>query len=136
MPSPTRLLCLGALVLLAGSAGCSTGSTPPDVPDSGTPGGTTYPPIVERTSCSGLTVGPGDYTWTLRHQDRDRTYKVHVPPGYVATRPTPVVVAFHGFGSNELEQEGLSRMTQVADEKGFIAIYPQGVNLPEALRSP
>lgn len=132
MPLTLRSLCLGA-VLLAGASGCDSASTPPSVPDGGT-SGTTYPPIVDRTSCTGLTVGPGNYTWTIQHQDRTRSYNVHVPPGYDKTKPTPTVVAFHGFSSNAQEQEGLSLMSQVADEKGFIVIYPQGLNYPEAAR--
>jgi polyhydroxybutyrate depolymerase len=133
-----RLPCLGAAVLLAGLIGCSSDSTPPsppDVPDAGTPSGTVYPPIVDRTSCSGLTVGPGNYTWTLRHQDRTRTYNVHVPTGYNPAIPSPTIIAFHGYSSTAQEQEGLSRMSQVADEKGFIVIYPQGLNFPEAARA-
>ncbi|MDY7232645.1 alpha/beta hydrolase family esterase [Hyalangium rubrum] len=137
MPSSSRLLALGAALLLLGATGCDSSSTPPAQPDAGTPTPDSgYPPIVDRTSCSGLTVGPGDHEWTVQHQGRARSYKVHVPSGYVATRPTPTVIAFHGFGSNALEQEGLSQMSQVADEEGFIAIYPTGVNYPEALRNP
>jgi polyhydroxybutyrate depolymerase len=136
MPRSRRLLCLGAVLLLAGVSGCDSDSeSPPAKPDAGTRPDSGYPPIVDRTSCTGLTVGPGDHTWTLLHSGRTRTYKVHVPVGYVATRPTPAVIAFHGFSSDALEQEGLSRMSQVADEKGFIAIYPYGVNYPEALRT-
>lgn len=137
MPLPSRLLCLGSALLLLGATGCDSDSQPPATPDAGTPAPDSgYPPIVDRTSCSGLTVGPGDYEWTVQHQGRSRTYKVHVPPGYDATRPTPTVIAFHGFGSNAEEQEGLSRMSQVADEEGFLAIYPTGLNYPEALKSP
>ncbi len=135
MPLSLRLPRLGAAVLILGAIGCSP-SSPPATPDAGTPSGSVYPPIVDRTSCSGLTVGPGNYTWTLRHQDRDRSYNVHVPTGYDPTKPTPTVVAFHGFASNAQQQEGLSRMSQVADEKGFIAVYPQGLNYPESVRSP
>ena len=51
------------------------------------------------------------------------------PPG-----PRPSCVAFHGFSSDAVEQEALSRISQVADEKGFIAVYPFGFNFPEALR--
>ncbi|MDC0710217.1 PHB depolymerase family esterase [Stigmatella sp. ncwal1] len=91
---------------------------------------------MDRTSCTGLTVGPGDFEWTLEHEGRPRAYKVHVPPGYNAARPTPAVIAFHGFGSTELEQEGLSRMSEVADEEGFLAIYPRGLNNPEVERTP
>ncbi|WP_224249919.1 extracellular catalytic domain type 1 short-chain-length polyhydroxyalkanoate depolymerase [Hyalangium gracile] len=134
MPLPSRLLRLGAVLLLLGATGCDDDSTPPTAPDAGPPTGGGYPPIVDRTSCSGLTVGPGNYTWTVDHQSRTRTYNVHVPPGYDATKPTPTVVAFHGFSSTAQEQEGLSKMSQVADEEGFIVVYPQGLNYPEALR--
>src|SRR4051812_11415227 len=106
MPLATRLLCLSALLLLASTTRC-TPDEPPETPDAGPLPGSNYPPIPDRTSCSGLTEGPGNHEWTLSHEGRTRTYRVHVPPGYVATKPTPIVVAFHGFGSNELEQEGL-----------------------------
>jgi polyhydroxybutyrate depolymerase len=129
-----RLLCAGALLLLAGATGCTEDPPPPMTPDGGTKPVDPYPPIVDRTSCSGLPLGPGNYTFVLRHEERDRLYRLHVPPTYVATKPTPVVVAFHGFSSDAVEQEGLSRMSQVADEKGFIAVYPFGLNYPEALR--
>ncbi|KFE62777.1 alpha/beta hydrolase family esterase [Hyalangium minutum] len=133
MPLLFRLVCAGALVLLAGATGC-TEDPPSNTPDAGVTPVDPYPPIVDRTACSGLTLGAGTHTFVLRHEERDRTYRIHIPPTYVATSPTPVVVAFHGFSSDALEQEALSRISQVADEKGFIAVYPFGVNFPEALR--
>ncbi|MBN1210251.1 MAG: hypothetical protein JXB05_35695 [Myxococcaceae bacterium] len=136
MPRSPHLLCLGAALLLAGATGCDSGASP-TLPDAGTPPpDRSYPPIVDRTSCSGLTVGPGDHALTLEHQGYTRTYKLHVPPGYDATRPTPTVVAFHGFGSNAAEQEGLSQMSRVADEEGFLAVYPDGLNYPETTGKP
>jgi polyhydroxybutyrate depolymerase len=133
MPRTSPLLCLGAALLLSTATACSDDDPPPSQqPDAGTPAPDSgYAPIVDRTSCSGLTTGPGDYEWTIQHQGRTRSYKVHVPPGYDATKPTPTVVAFHGYSSNAVEQEGLSRMSQVANEKGFIAVYPNGLSYPE-----
>jgi polyhydroxybutyrate depolymerase len=93
-------------------------------------------PLPERASCSGLTVGPGDYDLNVMHAGRNRAYRVHVPTGYDPTRPTPAVLSFHGYGSNELEQEGLSRMSQRADSAGFIAVYPRGLNQPEVTGTP
>lgn len=63
---------------------------------------------------------------TLRYDGLDRTYRVHVPPSYDEAAGMPVVFAFHGgFGSAENieEQSGLSA---VADEEGFLAVYPNG----------
>ncbi len=131
----SRLLSLLAALLLGGATGCDSDSQPPASPDAGSPPDSGYPPIVDRTSCSGLPLGPGDSTWTLQHQERTRTYRLHVPPGYDATQPTPVVVSFHGFGSDALEQELLSRMSELADEEGFLAVYPYGLNYPEAVRT-
>ena len=135
MPIPFRLLCAGALLLLASATGC-TEDPPPASPDAGVTPVDPYPPIVDRTSCSGLTLGAGTYTFSLRHEDRDRTYRIHVPPSYVATKPTPVVVAFHGFSSNELEQEGLSNMSQVADEQGLHRHLPRRRELPGGAAPP
>ncbi|WP_240359459.1 alpha/beta hydrolase family esterase [Pyxidicoccus trucidator] len=85
----------------------------------------------ERTTCTGLTVGPGTYDWTVEHGGRTRAYRVHVPPGYDATRPTPAVLAFHGLGSSERQLESLTGLSTLADTEGFLAVYPRGLNAPE-----
>ncbi|XXF77042.1 hypothetical protein P2318_28910 [Myxococcaceae bacterium GXIMD 01537] len=131
--SSPRLLSslVGALALLALAPRCT--STAPDTtqphtvptPDAGTSG------VPERTTCEGLTVAAGTYDWTLTHQGRERAYRVHIPPGYDATRPTPVVLNFHGFNSDEREQEALSAMSPAADADGYIAVYPRGLSLGE-----
>lgn len=138
-PSPRFLLSLvGALALLAVTPRCSSESHDNPAPDGGTvdPGsvdsGTQDVPVVpDRASCSGLTLGPGDSSFTLTHQGRTRFYRVHIPPQYDATKPTPAVLNFHGFDSNEVEQEALSQMSTVADTEGFIAVHPQGLSVQE-----
>ncbi len=86
------------------------------------------PTVPERTACTGLTAGPGTHDWTVEHDGRTRHYRVHVPAGYDATRPTAAVLAFHGFGSNELEMEGLTGLSTLADAEGFLAVYPRGLS--------
>ncbi len=142
-PSPRLLVSLvGALALLAVTPRCSSDSNdnPPDAgtadagtADSGTPD---VPVVPDRTSCSGLTLGPGDHAFTLTHQGRTRSYRVHIPPQYDATKPTPTVLNFHGFSSNELEQEALSQMSTVADAEGFIAVHPRGLSAQEIQGTP
>jgi polyhydroxybutyrate depolymerase len=132
-PSP-RLLrsLLGALALLAVAPGCTDDDDTPGTPDAGTtPPDPGTPVVPERTSCSGLTLGPGDHSFTLEHQGRTRFYAVHLPTGYDATKPTPTVLNFHGYSSNEVEQAVVSKMTREADTQGFIAVYPRGLNYPE-----
>ncbi len=56
-----------------------------------------------------------------------RTYRVHLPAGYQAGREYPLVMSFHGHGSNAAEQERRTGFSQLADQQGFIAVYPQGL---------
>jgi polyhydroxybutyrate depolymerase len=54
-----------------------------------------------------------------------RTFNVHVPASYDGS-PIPVVLNFHGLGSNGFEQEILSEMTPLSDAENFIVVYPDG----------
>lgn len=57
----------------------------------------------------------------------ERSFRVHVPPGYDSQRPTPVVMMFHGGGgSGEQFQLRSSKMDPIADREGFITVYPDG----------
>jgi len=60
-----------------------------------------------------------------------RTYLLHIPSGYVANSSEAVVLSFHGHGSNAVQQERRSGMSHLADQQGFIAVYPQGVVGPD-----
>jgi polyhydroxybutyrate depolymerase len=60
-----------------------------------------------------------------------RTYLLHVPSGYQADSSEAVVLNFHGHGSNAIQQERRSGMSLLADQQGFIAVYPQGVVGPD-----
>lgn len=54
----------------------------------------------------------------------ERSYIVHIPPN--ASGPLPVVINFHGGGSNAGQQEKFSGMDAVADRENFIVVYPNG----------
>lgn len=72
--------------------------------------------------------GPGDHERTLLVGKKKRYYSIHVPPSYDKSRPTPVVLNFHGGGGNSKLQRNASQMDSVSDRKGFITVYPQGTN--------
>lgn len=55
-----------------------------------------------------------------------RTYRLHVPPQYDSSQPTPVVLAFHGAFEDAATIETLSGLSQKADAEGFIVVYPNG----------
>ena len=57
----------------------------------------------------------------------ERTYLLHVPPSYDPRRPTPLVISLHGgalWGAAQMEVSGWNT---VADEHGFLVVYPSGL---------
>ena len=74
-------------------------------------------------------LGPGDHTRTLMVGELERSYVVHVPPKYDHENSTPVVLIYHGGGSNAEVMVRFSGMNQKLDEAGFIAVYPNGTGL-------
>jgi polyhydroxybutyrate depolymerase len=78
-------------------------------------------------------LGPGDHTRKISFDGIERNYLVHVPPQYDPARPTPVVLVFHGGGSNAQQMMRFCGMNKKADEAGFIAVYPNGTGRTEIL---
>jgi poly(3-hydroxybutyrate) depolymerase len=56
----------------------------------------------------------------------ERTYRLYVPKSYDRGRPTPLVISLHGGGLWGAAQMEMSRWNAVADEHGFIVVYPSG----------
>jgi polyhydroxybutyrate depolymerase len=77
------------------------------------------------------------FIWTVQHcaaqsfsftyEGNNRSYIVHLPPGYTASNAYPMVLNFHGYTSTGAQQQGYSLMNTVADTAGFIAVYPDGI---------
>ncbi len=65
-------------------------------------------------------------THTIVSSGETREYTLHVPPGYDANRPTPLVVTIHGASIWPAAQQKLSQWDRVADREGFIVVYPSG----------
>ena len=61
------------------------------------------------------------------HDGKDREYRIHVPAKYDSKIKTPLVLCFHGGGGNA-DQGSVMGMTSVADENGFIVVYPNAIN--------
>ena len=59
-----------------------------------------------------------------------RTYLLHVPASYDPSTPTPLVIALHGFIQWPANLMEMSRWNDLADEQGFIVVYPSGTGLP------
>jgi polyhydroxybutyrate depolymerase len=78
-------------------------------------------------------LGPGDSLRTLKVGELERNYLVHVPSKYDAKTPSPVVLSFHGGGSNAEQMVKFCGLNDKADEAGFIVIYPSGTGRLEKL---
>jgi polyhydroxybutyrate depolymerase len=65
---------------------------------------------------------------TIVSSDQKREYLLYVPRSYDRTRPTPLVISMHGAGGWPAMQKEVSQWNRVADEYGFIVVYPSGVS--------
>ncbi len=98
-------LFLGTLLLVAQA--CGTTSAVPSSPETES----ASPPV--GNSEHTLTVGP-----------LERSYVLHIPPGYDSSHPTPLVLAFHGITLDAYEMIRISGLNTQSDAAGFIVVYP------------
>ena len=59
---------------------------------------------------------------------RSRAWIVYAPPSYDPARPMPAVVMLHGRPGTATGMALISRMHEVAARRGFIVVYPEGID--------
>jgi polyhydroxybutyrate depolymerase len=57
---------------------------------------------------------------------QSREYLLYVPGSYDQSKPTALVISLHGAGLWGAAQKETSQWNRVADEHGFIVVYPSG----------
>jgi polyhydroxybutyrate depolymerase len=65
---------------------------------------------------------------------QERKYLLYVPESYNPSTPTPLVISFHGFAEWPAHQMELSGWNTLAEENGFIVVYPSGSGFPKRWR--
>ncbi|MBK49462.1 MAG: hypothetical protein CL768_00265 [Chloroflexi bacterium] len=80
-------------------------------------------------ACDGLNPPLGKSIVSLQHEGKNRSYRLYVPKNYRTDNPTPLLINYHGTGSNAEQQALYSDMDRVADENNFIHVSPQGLDL-------
>ncbi len=65
-----------------------------------------------------------------------REYLLYVPESYdpASASNVPLVINIHGFGQWAANQAEVSQWNQIADEEGFIVVYPSGLGVPKRWR--
>lgn len=71
-------------------------------------------------------LAAGETFHTLKHNGTERSYILYMPPDLDVSQPAPLVFVFHGGGGDAQSAIRMSGMNKIADEKGFLVVYPNG----------
>ncbi|MBI1733092.1 MAG: poly(3-hydroxybutyrate) depolymerase [Gammaproteobacteria bacterium] len=72
---------------------------------------------------------PNRANGTIVSSGTEREYFLYVPPRHDRSTPTPLVISLHGAGAWPAHQREISQWNSVADEHGFIVVYPSGTTV-------
>lgn len=85
----------------------------------------------------GVGVSVGASYWELHRSNgklltggQKRAYLLHVPKILPSDRPVPLVICLHGFAEWPAHVMRLSHWNQLADEFGFLVVYPRASGFP------
>ena len=67
---------------------------------------------------------------TIQSSGQERRYLLYIPESYDPAKPTPLVISMHGFIEWPDHQRQISHWNELADEAGFIVVYPMGTGFP------
>jgi polyhydroxybutyrate depolymerase len=59
----------------------------------------------------------------------NRTFEYYIPDSYTGSEEVPLLFSFHGLGSSGEEQRDLTRFDLLAEQEGFIAVFPDATVL-------
>ena len=82
------------------------------------------------TSGCGTDISAGSRAVTFESEGRERVYQLLVPENYDGDTPTPVVLNWHGLGSDGPQQLAFSDYAPVADRETFFVVAPTGIPAP------
>jgi len=67
---------------------------------------------------------------SMEYGGYNRTWEYYVPTSYNGSEAVPLVFSFHGLGSSGQAQEQLTSFANLAEQEGFIVVYPDATNIP------
>ena len=66
---------------------------------------------------------------SITHDGIERDYILYVPEIYDGSTAVPLVLNFHGFGSDASQQMFYGDFRDIADTEGFLLVHPEGTTL-------
>lgn len=72
---------------------------------------------------------------SLVSSGKKRTYLLVVPKNYNPAVPTPLVISLHGYAEWPAHQMQISRWNDLAEQYGFLVVYPSGTHFPRRWRT-
>ncbi len=63
---------------------------------------------------------------SIIHDGMQRDYIIYIPGNYSGSTSVPLVINFHGLGSNATEQMWYGDFRSIADTSGFLIVHPEG----------
>jgi polyhydroxybutyrate depolymerase len=80
-----------------------------------------------------LAFGFSRLNWTngsIVTSGETRAYLLYVPATYDPAKPAPLVISLHGFAEWPAHQMQISHWNELAEEFGFLVVYPSGTGFP------
>lgn len=119
---------------------CTTVSSPTVTPPTDTepaspatetqPADTEIPSAIETPPVDEPPVGvillPGDSNRSMIYEGMQRSYIIHIPPGFNNSQAVPLVLVFHGLTLDGNEMIRITGFNVQSDTSGFIVVYPDG----------
>jgi len=120
------ILALGVAIAIV-AAGCSSSSShSASLPATTTPKTTPKTtPTAQAAECEHPHAA-GQFAQSFTFDGVARTYQLYVPKGYTGNRKVPLVLNFHGFGSNAVQQMIYGDFRPEADLADFLIVAPNG----------
>jgi polyhydroxybutyrate depolymerase len=81
-----------------------------------------------KTAGTGTTQTGQSLDISLSSGGKTRDAWVHIPASYSSATAVPLIVTFHGFGSDGKGAEAETGLSALADSEGFLVAYPNGMN--------
>ncbi len=79
---------------------------------------------------------PNRISGSILSSGQQREYLLHVSSRYDPSRPVPLVISLHGAAIWPATQEAATRWDRLADQQGFIVVYPSGTTLDQSGTGP